>query len=87
MELVGKIYEIWESDAPKTERHFKLQGFRDALKEEGFRWSESSGLLDIHDGGDIMSDEKYKVGELRDNKIFVYGSKRLDHFLENYDNV
>ena len=88
MELIGKIYQMWGSDVKEEVRYFGLQKFKGALGERGFEWTESFGSLDIHDGrhNDNEPNNCHKVGELRNNKIFVIYSPRLEDFLENYDN-
>ena len=87
MELVGKIYQMWKPDVRKGVYFHELQGFKCALVEDGFRWTESSAnsKVVIHDGGDILSNDLYKVGELDGNQVYVFGSHRLEDFLENYD--
>lgn len=87
MQQIGKIYQMWAPDVQGAVRYHERQGFKKALQNEGFRWSESSvhSKLSIHDGGNLISDDRYKVGELDGNRIFVYSSSRLEQFLENYD--
>ena len=87
MELVGKIYQMWEPTLKERVKYLELQGFKRALYQEGFRWTTCSDqtYLTIHDGGDILSGNQYKVGELNGNNVLVFGSSKLEEFLESYD--
>ena len=87
MQQIGKIYQMGGPTVDNRVPYSELQSFKRALEEEGFRWSESSAhsKLEIHDGGDSLCDDRYKVGELDGNQISVFSSSRLENFLENYD--
>ena len=86
MEQVGTIYQMWRSEVSDLTRYHELKAFKQALKQEGFRWQTSSAhsKLEIHEGGDILSNGQYKVGELDGNKIYVFGSSKLEEFCQNY---
>lgn len=88
MELVGTIYRMWERGANPNTRYFERQEFKKVLTHEGFRWTESSEnkKLEIHDGGDILNNNEYKVGELEGNFVRVFGSSKLENFLKSYEN-
>jgi hypothetical protein len=86
MQIVDGVYQIWQPGVDSGKRYFELRGLKTALQEAGFRWTESTGYegLNIHRGGDILSDNRYKIGELRGNSISVLGSSELEDFLEQY---
>ncbi len=88
MQQVGKIYQMWEPGTSDSVRYFEQESFKRALGESGFRWQKSSAhsKLEIYLGGDILSDDRYKVGELDGNRIYVFSSSELERFLEEYPN-
>ncbi|MBT4717332.1 hypothetical protein HOB85_05170 [Candidatus Woesearchaeota archaeon] len=85
MDAIGTIYRLG-SVMSQRDLYSERQFLKRALTEEGFSWQESSAHnnLEIHDGGDILCGDRYKVGEVIDNKVLVFDSSRLEDFLEAY---
>ena len=78
-------YSFLGEDMPDTTYYHERQGLKRVLVSAGFRWTESSAHsnLVIHFGGDILCDDRYRVGILRSKVLTVEGSSRLIGLIEN----
>lgn len=80
----SRNYSFFDPAAPDTQRYWEIRVLKRSLGEAGFRWCESTAHrdLEIHDGGDILCGNRYRVGTLTSGGIITTNYSRLEQFLE-----